>query len=300
MENGRMGLKDRLAKWAAAAVLSIGAAAPVLGGSVTRPGDTIGAPSGTPVPPGLYFANTLTRECRDTSPERTCVWVDVPLLAWSTPWKILGARLQLSTAPAVPVDIDIHNTASSSGVFNPYFGGQLAWDLGNNWGFSYLFGSYIKRDSSIAYSSTSIQQRFGLSYTGNGWDLTANTIWGIQLDHVTSKPQVSPCPVSAAYPHNGCNPNFLNVDLTATKRFGTWEVGPVGLYSTDLNAPVPDYRKQSQFALGGLVGYWWKGAVVQAYVTRTVHEKNYGGSATSGNLRVIFSLGKPPARAVAQ
>jgi len=45
------------------------------------------------------------------------------------------------------------------------------------------------------------------------------------------------------------DPARLNVDLTATKRFGKWELGPVGYYSSD---PVPGYLRQSQFAMGGL------------------------------------------------
>ena len=288
-----MRLNEKLTKWAAVAVLSIGGAASALAGSVTRPGDTIGAASGMPVPPGVYFANTFTRECRDTSPEGTCATVDVPILAWSTPWTILGARLQLATAPVVPLTLRIHDTADPNGLFNPFVAAQLAWALGNNWGFSYLLGTYTDTDGSIAYSSTSLNQRFALSYTGNGWNLTANAIWGINFDEVTSKPQVSPCPVSAAFPHNGCNPNFLNVDLTATKRFGRWELGPVGLYSTDLNAPIAAYQKESQWAFGGLVGYYFDRMVVQAYVTSDVDENDYGGSLTAGNFRIVVPLGKP-------
>ena len=67
------------------------------------------------------------------NPEKKCFLVDVPVLIWTTQWTILGARLELSTAPAVPVLFHIENTARFSGVFNPYFGAELACDLGNNW-----------------------------------------------------------------------------------------------------------------------------------------------------------------------
>jgi hypothetical protein len=287
-------MNEKLTKWAAAAVLSIGAAAPALGGSVTRPGDTIGLAVGLPLPEGLYFANNTTQECRYTSPQNTCYLVDVPILVWSTPWTIFGARLQPSFGPLVPIKFN-SGANGISGLFNSFAAAQLIWDLGNNWGFSYMLGGYTNNlGSSVAFSSGSLNQRFGLSYTGNGWNLTANVIWGIQFDHVTSKPQISPCPVSAAYPYNGCNPNFLNVDLTATKRFGKWELGPVGLYSTDLNAPIAAYQKQSQWALGGLVGYYFdRGVSVQAYVTSNVYEKNYGGSNISGNFRFTIPLWNP-------
>jgi hypothetical protein len=287
-------LNRMVSKFAAAAMLSIGAAAPALAGSVTLPGETIGAATGAPAPPGLYFANTVHYGCRDTSPQRTCVGVDIPVFVWSTPWTIFGARLQPSFAPIVPVDVNIHDTVHVNGLFNPYGGVQLAWDLGHGWGFSYLLAGYLPVNNSVAFSSGSLNQRFALSYTADGWNLTANAIWGIQFDQVTSKPQVSPCPVSAVYPHNGCNPNFLNVDLTATKRFGKWELGPVGFYSTDLSTPIPGYRKQSQFALGGLIGYYFDRAIVQAYVTSDVYEKNYGGSEVRGSLRIIIPLGNQP------
>ena len=286
-------MNGKLTRWAATAVLSFGAAAPAFAGSVTLPGETIGAATGAPAPPGLYFANTVHWGCRDTSPQRTCVGVDIPVFVWSTPWTIFGARLQPSFAPIIPVNANIHHTANFSGLFNSYGGVQLAWDLGNGWGFSYLLGGYIPVNSSVAFSSGSLNQRFALSYTANGWDLTANTIWGIQFNQVTDHPQVSPCPVSLAFPHNGCNPNFLNVDLTATKRFGKWELGPVGFYSTDLSTPVPAYQKQSQFALGGLIGYYFERVVVQAYVTSDVYEKNYRGSEVRGSFRIVIPLGNP-------
>ena len=81
--------------------------------------------------------------------------------------------------------------------------------------------------------------------------------------------------------------------LTATKKFGKWELGPVGFFSTDLRSPVPDYQKQSQFAVGGLLGYWFDRAVVQAYVTSDVYQKNCGGYEVRGWFRVVIPLGNP-------
>ena len=156
-----------------------------------------------------------------------------------------------------------------------------------------MLGVYIDMDSPVAFSSGALNQRVALSYTGDGWNLTANAILGTQFNPVTGHPQVSPCPVSLAYPHNGCNPDFLNVDLTATKKFGKWELGPVGFYSTDLSAPAPGYQKQSQFAVGGLIGYWFDRAVVQAYVTSDVYQKNYRGYETRGWFRIVIPLGNP-------
>src|SRR5262249_51800514 len=111
--------------------------------------------------------------------------------------------------------------------------------------------------SPVAWSDTSLNQRFALSYTGNDWAATANVIWGIHQHSVTDRAQLSPCPVavSPAVPFPGCNPNFINVDLTVGHSFGKWQVAWVGFYSSDLNAPILGYQKQSQFAMGGLLGY---------------------------------------------
>jgi hypothetical protein len=36
---------------------------------------------------------------------------------------------------------------------------------------------YFNVDQAVAFSSNSLNQRFALSYTGGGWDLTANVIY---------------------------------------------------------------------------------------------------------------------------
>ena len=276
---------------AVAVVLSIGAAAPALAGSVTQPGDTMGSPSGAPAPQGIYLVDQINWGCNKATP-RVCVQTDIPIAAWSTPWTILGGSLLFATAPTTEVDVSIHNTHHATGLFNPFVAGELAWDLGHGFGFSYLLGTYVDIDSPVAYSSTSLNQRFGLSYLDNGWNLTENTIWGINFDHATSKPQGFPCPGSFAV---GCNPNFVNVDLTATKRFGNWEFGPIGFYSTDLSTPIPGYPKQSKSAIGGLVGYWFGPVILQIYATSEVYEKNYGGKDSRVWSRLIIPILDSPA-----
>jgi hypothetical protein len=197
-----------------------------------------------------------------------------------------------AAAPATLVYVDIGDTYDESGLFNPFVGSTFNWDLGDGWGFTYLLGAYIEIDSSNAYSSSSLNQRFGLSYTANGWNLTTNVIWGVNFDQATTDPQGFPCPTD---PSRGCNPNFLNVDLTATKRFGKWEAGAIGFYATDISKPISDYRTQSKSAIGGLVGYWFGPVIWQVYVTTEVYERNYGGKDTRLWSRLVIPLGKPPA-----
>ncbi|TLX43899.1 transporter [Xanthobacter autotrophicus] len=265
------------ARMAAAGLLSLAALVPAHAGSVTQPGETVGLAVGAPLPEGAYFVNTADWGCRNTSPESTCVGVTIPVLAWATPVFLFGGRVQLLTAlPMIEVNVD--NGPSTSGFYNPFFAGQIAWDLGNGFGFSYLAGFYLGVNTGVAFDSTSFNQRFAVSYTADGWNLTANAIWGIQAQGVTDT----------------INPNFLNVDLTATKKFGKFEIGPVAYYSTDLNNPTAFYQKQSQFAVGGLVGYDFGPVIAQAYLTTDVYQQNYGGNDTRVWGRVIVPLWNPP------
>ena len=75
-------------------------------------------------------------------------------------------------------------------------------------------------------------------------------IYGLQFDSFTNQPQISPCP--APFGLNGCNPDFLNIDLTATEKFGKWEFGGVAYASADLTRPIGNYQKQGDIAVGVL------------------------------------------------
>jgi hypothetical protein len=167
-------MRNMLVKLATVGMLLLGGAASALAGSVTQPGETVGLATGAPLPQGLYFVNT--GDWGNRSGVDTSLGVDIPVIAWSTPWMILGGRVQFLLAGPL-VEVGVHRTTYLRGVYNPLVAGQLAWDLGNNWGFSYLLGAYLDINSEVAWSSTSLNQRFALSYTGDRWNLTANVIW---------------------------------------------------------------------------------------------------------------------------
>jgi Putative MetA-pathway of phenol degradation len=268
-------MKSNLKILAASGVLMVSTAVSALAGSVNEPGETVGLPTGAPLSPGLYFLDTVNWGVRSTSPN-SALGVTIPALAWSTPWTFLGARVQFVVATPAAEE-GVNHTNYADGLFNPFFGGQLAWDLGAGFGFSYMLGGFAGVHTPVSFDSASLNQRFALSYTADGWNLTANALWGIQAQAVTAT----------------LNPNFLNVDLTATKKFGMWELGPVGFGSTDLSSPIPTYLRQSQFALGGLVGYDFGPVILQAYLTRDVVEHNYGGFDTRAWGRIIIPLGDP-------
>src|SRR5229473_7136984 len=100
-----------------------------------------------------------------------CLGITIPIVTWSTPWMFLGARVQFFTVTPV-IETGVQNTSYNASVYNPALFGQSAWDLGNGFGFSYALGTYFGIDQSVAWSSTSLNQRFAPSYTGDGWNLT--------------------------------------------------------------------------------------------------------------------------------
>jgi hypothetical protein len=289
-------MKNTLTKLAAAGVLTLTATASALAGSVTQPGETVGLALGAPLPPGFYFVDTSNWGVRDVGGVKESVGVTIPVIVWSTPWKVLGARLGfLVAAPALEVGttsavavvprfgpVAVPATYNES-MYNPFIGGSLAWDLGGGFGLSYWFGAYIGVSDSLADKSSFFVNRGTLSYTANGWNLTASAVVGTALE------TINPATNLAGHP------DYLNVDLTATKTFGKWEVGAVGFYSTDLDSvnQAATYQKQSQFALGGLVGYDWGQAKTQVYLTRDVSQQNYGGYDTRLWGRIIVPLGDP-------
>ena len=100
-------MSNILKKLATAAVLSLCSAASALAGSVTQPGETVGLAVGAPLPQGLYFVNT--GDWGNRSGVDTSVGVTIPVLAWSTPWTILGGRVQFLLAGPL-VEVGVHHT----------------------------------------------------------------------------------------------------------------------------------------------------------------------------------------------
>ena len=109
-------MTSKFAKLAAASVLSLCTATSAFAGSVTQPGETGGLASGAPLPQGVYFVNTGDWGRR--SDVDVSLGVDIPVLAWSTPWTILGGRVQFLIAGPV-VEVGVHNTTYLRGVYNP-------------------------------------------------------------------------------------------------------------------------------------------------------------------------------------
>jgi hypothetical protein len=280
-------MKSNLTKLAAAGALTLVATA-AFAGSMTQPGITIGG-SDAPLPPGLYFIDTIDWGVRDgntpaNAGTKTAVGVHAPVLAWSTPWQILGARLSFAVAvPSIEVGVTgLGNGTYAEGMFNPFFGATLSWNLGNGFNFAYTAGAYPRVNTSVGADTNTFEQRAGLTYLANGWNLRANLIYGI-----------NDTPVGATNSVTNPNPDYVNLDVHAIKSFGKWEVGAVGFGAWDVSDPFPGYQRHGEVALGALLGYNWGPVITQAYVTRDVWEQNVGGFDTRVWARIVVPLGDP-------
>ncbi|MDR7038422.1 hypothetical protein J2X36_003186 [Methylobacterium sp. BE186] len=273
--------------------------------TTTVPGEQVGLAVGAPLPEGVYALNTFLYRSPDVSP--VDVGINIPILLWSTPWKILDARVELAVAPPTVFSFGRgRNGAALDTSINvgTFVGGIFAWDLGNNVGVSYLAGVYLNelnagRGCGIGclpiLSSNTYRQGFAISYTGDGWNLTANLTYNFY--DTPSSFSGGFFPAGGALRRGPYAPSdALNLDLTATKKFGKWEIGAIGYGTTDLSntsrfSPVAlGGARQGYFALGGLIGYDFGPFTVQGYAARHIVNRVAGAEATEGWFRVIAPL----------
>lgn len=265
-----------------AATMLATSTASAFAGSELFPGISTGIPLGAPLPEGIYVISIPTYGSRTTTP-RTDVAAGAPAwLIWSTPWTIAGGRLLFDTVTPY-VDARVPGVIHRSGFANTLLDAQLKWDLGNGFFGGIQSGIYLPmknelNDIGVAHDWTAWQGVAALSYLKDGWNLSSTFIVGTGRN--------GPAGTDVA-------PSWFNYDLTATKKFDKFEVGAVAFGSTDLNAPFDGYAKQSQFAVGGLVGYDFGRINVQMKLTTDVYEKNYNGKDTRMWANVVIPLWNP-------
>ncbi|WP_245239870.1 transporter [Methylobacterium variabile] len=251
------------------------AASPAFARSAALPGVTVGLPTGAQPPTGLYFNLTTSFGMRETLPRDSQANANQPTFVWATPWP--GDKTQLRFVFTQPISAVSPQAREWEGGFGQQFiAAQLARDLGGGVGVSYMLGGYQTTGTRFAIQSPSLAHRFAISYTADGWNLTANLHYGMMLE--------------SRSPSGVLSNDYMNLDLTATKRFGQWQVGAIAFGSTDLPTGVASYRPQGQVAVGALVGYTFNPVTVQAFVTRDVAQRNYGGEETRFWMRVLVPL----------
>jgi hypothetical protein len=312
-------IKTAVATVAALAAVAFGAAGAANSASLEPPGWTAGIALGGPLPEGAYLIDTATvGGWRGVDDHASSLGINVPVIAWSTPWSIAGGRIEfLGTVPEVAGGVPKIGTFSWSGrdytdLYNPAAFVGAAWNLGGGWGFSAFIGGWGPADNELrlfGFDTSALSERVNLSYVADGWKLAANLSFG-QTGGSQSSTVLN---TVLKYPGSNVLPDWFNYDLTATKTVGKWEFGLVGFGSTDTtkagwNSYIANglyktaYGEQAQFALGGLVGYSFPGISLQLYATRDVFSQNYynisdGSKSYESRVwtRAVVPLWNPPA-----
>jgi hypothetical protein len=298
--------------------------------TTTIPGEQVGLAVGAPLPEGLYAINTFTYRRADAPSSAinpntglnagaVDTAINIPVLVWSTPFVPFGGRVELLVAPPTVFAF----TRNGAGRQNKdisinvgtFVGGIWAFDLGNNFGVSLLGGAYLNdlngdRGSLVSVNGpggtpvlpqlSSNTYRFGVagSYTGDGWNITANL-----TANIYDSPGRFGGRVGALLGPQYLS-DSLNFDLTATKKFGNFEIGPIayGTYNFDISQFSAAAGNRGRFAIGGLIGYDFKVFTVQAYVARdvvtsatytTAFGRTRDNYSTDGWIRFIVPLYSP-------
>ncbi|HEX8418220.1 MAG TPA: transporter [Methylobacterium sp.] len=300
-------------KWLAAGALSLTAgmmSTASYAQTTTVPGEQVGLATGAPLPEGIYALNTFVYQMRD-NPAPLDAAVNVPVLVWSTPLVPLGGRIELLVAPPT-VFVFGKNRNSPAGIrdfslnVGTFVGGIWAFDLGGGFGVSLLGGVYLNDlngDRGVVtlnngtyagnafnqLSSNTYRAGIAASYTGDGYNITAN---------LTGNFYDSPGFFSGNNTFGTRGPfnisDSLNLDLTATKKFGKFEIGAIGYGTVNLDTSATSLAAgdRGRFSLGGLIGYDFGPVTAQVYVARTVVSTSFDATEVWGRLIVpLYSPG---------
>jgi hypothetical protein len=248
-------------------------------------GITTGIALGAPLPEGVYDISIASY---GSSAASNLAYAVPVWLIWSTPWQIAGGRLMLDTATGVADAWGPGGTGSGTDSWlNTLLDAALAWNLGNGWNASVRAGVWLPSTQTLSVALgrdyASFEGNASVSYVANGWNLTASSFYGTGGGN-------------AGVLSDHYQPAWFNIDLTATKKLGKLEIGAIAYGSWDLekNAAVGGL-KQSQFAVGGLVGYDFGSFIAQAKLAGDVAEENYGAKEVRGSINIIKPLWNPAA-----
>lgn len=274
-------------------------------GPVTEAGETIGLALGAALPEGVFFVDTASVVHNPgsgaLSGKTLDVLVNIPVVAWSTPWNILGGHVEAyAAAPEAVVDSSGLGSnkpfGGSAGMYNPALLVGAAWNLGNNFHFSNFVGGYAPvSQPGFAYANATnnvwtFNERAALTYLADGYNLTVHAIYGTSTS-TSDVTQTNSAGVSCA--RTSCTrADYLNVDFTALKSFGKWDFGPVAYYAGDVGRSSDGIKENSQFALGGYAGYNFGPITVASFITHDVAVSNHllGGEDTRFFLRFVVPL----------
>ncbi len=139
-----------------------------------------------------------------------------------------------------------------------------------------------------------------IAYIAGGWEVLANFFIGSGANNNVNSGLQSFLGVQLY------NPAWFNYDLTVARKFGKFTIGAIAYGSADLEngnmmCPLASAAtlnglaacKQSQFAVGGLVGYDFGSFSATFKLSQDVSESNYGVLNTTGWLTIVKPLWSP-------
>ncbi len=294
-----------------------------LAGSELPAGITTGIALGAPLPEGVYDISIASYGSNSAGLHGVNLAYAVPVwLIWSTPWQIAGGRIGLTSNYAV-ADVWTAgggNPLGNDGFLDPYLSANIKWNLGNGWNFGLEGGAYLASTGQLVANGlgrdyTAFQGFAALSYVKNGWDLSATGIYGTGGGGKAGtnyscfrSGTICPPRLAVGYADTDYQPEWFNLDLTATRKFGKLELGAIAYGAWDLTSVgqdnfyshhTGDYlgsvsydTKEYEFAVGSLVGYDFGSFIAQAKFAMDVAHQ-IGGVDVQKESRATLTIIKP-------
>jgi len=269
-----------------------------------NPGVSIGIPIGALPPPGFHFfqstqffqmhsknelGNNSGPRVYDVILNNWLIWVpDMP--------KILGAdygAFILQPVVGGSVGIPGQGSYSNFGLMNTVISPlNLSWNLQNGFFFSIgltTFGPSVNYHTSnvvpVNRNYETIEPRLGFSYLTEEWNLTIHPLFDVNFTN----------------PANGYRSGTLfMMDYTALRKFGKFEIGLGGTWTTQLTndtihgrpvqavAGVNGYGNRAQnLTIGPVLGYDLGVAKIIAYYNQSIYARNI---AAGNNFWLRFEI----------
>ena len=263
-----------------------------------RGSDTGGAAGALP-PQGVYFVDdnyygafSYHNDTSKTSQLKLDVFVNVPILLWSTGYKILGG--DFAVAAAQPFDYTNLNYAANSdhwGTFNTVLvPAILSWSLPYNLKIKGQFAVALDDASSSPKAGSApdrggagagnayytFEPMVGLSYLHDGWNAS------VALRYDTSTTENTHY-VNATTTSKYQSGDQVSTDWTLSKAIGKWTAGVVAYQQSQIqrdsiNSKSTAGTSRINAGAGPLVGYQFGGIGVQAsYQHEIVNHNDFGG-----------------------
>jgi hypothetical protein len=249
------------------------------------------------------------------------VFVEVPSLAWSTGWTFLGANVSMFLSQPGYI-----LTAWNSATAGPPFSGasfyrevsntwvtpvELSWNIGGSWFASTGFAVHIPDGTRFNNTTNpdywTYEPHAALTYFSNEWNFTADLTYDFNTASAGHTGVFAATPL-AAFGRGYWSGDQVFLNLSGTRKFGKWEIGPVAYFMWQTNADRPGAGfscsslaattqllitcgRATDYAIGGLIGYDFGPAALKLFMTDSIYtQDNVGGLAFWSKLS--FKIGE--------